>query len=157
MADTELPGVLPCDCSHDFDDHITGVCQVEGCDCNEYMPIPRSEARRREFQAGREEAAAKADHANKSELKSQDFPTTTEPGHRFWVDQKHGVDACVNAASPLGIAVDGHPVVDNGPLDTPPNARYMSYRSRQGADNGLARARLELPDAQIVEYEPDGG
>lgn len=153
-----VPGNLPCDCGHAWeqhaDDHLH-ACEL--CECMTYRPISRSEARRREVEAGRAEAAAKADHANKSERKSQDFPTGAEPGHRFWVDQKHGIDACVNAASPLGVAVDGHPVVDNGPLDTPPNARYMSYRSRQGAENGLSRARLELPNAQIVEYEPDGG
>jgi hypothetical protein len=58
----ELSGypTLPCECTHSFDDHITGICQAEECDCTEYRPIPSSEARRREFEAGRAEAEAKA-------------------------------------------------------------------------------------------------
>jgi hypothetical protein len=45
--------------------------------------------------------------------------------------------------------VGEHPVVDNG------SGRYMTYRTRTGAENGLNRARLELPEARIVEF--DGG
>lgn len=153
----ELSGVpnLPCDCNHPFDDHITGICQAEGCDCTEYRPIPRSEARRREFRVGRAESAVAASIANKSERKSQDFPTSPEPGHRFWVDQqgRYTEANLVNAITPFGIVVGEFPVVDNGSKGS--NARYMTYRTRTGAENGLARVRLELSEARIVES--DGG
>lgn len=151
--EAELPGVLPCDCMHEYDDHLEGhQCQVNGCDCEQYRPISRSEHRKREFEGGRAEANAKAEAANRSELKSQSFPTSPEGDHRFWVDQRHHWKEIVTDVEPFGVAVGDHPVVDNGPLDTPPNARYMSYKTPGGADNGLARARLELSDARIVDF-----
>lgn len=151
----ELTGypTLPCECKHSFDDHITGICQAEDCVCIEYRPIPRSEARRREFEEGRAESDAKAKAANKSELKSQVFPTAPQPDHRFWVDQQgRYTDAnLVNAITPFGIVVGEFPVVDNGSKGS--NATYMTYKTRTGAENGLARVRLELSEARIAEFD----
>jgi hypothetical protein len=148
IVEGEMPGILPCNCGHGWMDH-SDADGCSHCECKVYHPIPRSEARRREFEDARAAAEAEASERNKSELKSQEFPTEAGPDHRFWVDQqgRYTDASLVNAITPFGIVVGEHPVVDSG--------RYMTYRTRTGADNGLNRARLELPEARIVEF--DGG
>jgi hypothetical protein len=35
---TTPPPQPPCECGHPEDDHFEGQCQVDGCDCTEYLP-----------------------------------------------------------------------------------------------------------------------
>lgn len=155
----ELDGypTLPCECKHSWDDHLTGVCQVQYCDCTEYRPIPRSELRRREYEEGRAEAKAKAAATNKSQLKSQDFPTEAGPGHRFWVDQQATfmqANVFNNGSTPYAVVLGEYPVVDSRPGG---QSVYMTYRTRAGAENGMHRARVELPDARVASWEEERG